>query len=69
MTGFRSRKEGGVADTLVVVRGAQLSEEAIRRDAMKAHRRFGEYGISVLAAPTESALDEIARSVLVRSKS
>lgn len=36
MTGFRFRKEGGVADTLVVVRGAELSEDAIRRDAMKA---------------------------------
>ncbi len=50
----------------MVVRGGDLSEQEIRRDALRSHRRFGEYGISVLGAPSELALEEIARGVLVR---
>ncbi len=50
----------------MVVRGGDLSEEEIRRDALRTRRRSGEYGVSVLGAPSERALDEIAREVLVR---
>lgn len=50
----------------MVVRGGDLSEQEIRRDALRSHRRFGEHGISVFGAPSELALEEIARGVLVR---
>ncbi len=65
MTALRVRNERRAPDSLMVVRGGDLSEEEIRRDALRAHRRFGEYGISVLGAPSDHALDEIARGVLV----
>jgi len=38
----------------------------MRRDAVNAHRRFGEYGISVFAAADDEALDVLARDRLVR---
>jgi hypothetical protein len=66
MTGLRVRKERRAPDSLMVVRGGDLSEEEIRRDALRAHRRFGEYGISAFGAPSDRALDEIARGPLVR---
>ncbi len=66
MTGLRVRKERRAPGSLMVVRGGDLSEEEIRRDALRAHRRFGEYGISVLGAQSDRALDEIARGPLVR---
>ncbi len=50
----------------MVVRGGDLSEQEIRRDALRTRRRFG--GVRHLRArtPSERALDEIAREVLVR---
>ncbi len=62
MTGLWVRKEPRAPDSLVVVRGGDLNEEEIRRDALRTHRRFGEYGISVLGVPNERALDEIQSS-------
>lgn len=36
----------------------------MRVDADRAFMRFGEYGISVLAAPDELAIDELNRTIL-----
>ncbi len=66
MSPLRLRRERVPDDALVVVRGGDLDEEALRRDARRTFRRFGEYGVSVLAAPTPAELDELAQTVLVR---
>jgi len=63
---FRARRERLTDDALVVVRGNELSVALIRRDALRAYRRFGEYGVSVLGAPDDDALDALAAGVLVR---
>lgn len=66
MTPFRARRESLADDALVVVRGGDLDPASIRRDATNAHRRFGEYGISVFAAADDEALDVLARDRLLR---
>jgi hypothetical protein len=53
-------------DDLVLVPGAELAAEALRRDAIRTYRRFGEYGISVLGALTETDIDELAGGLLRR---
>ena len=63
---MRQRREPVPQDALVVVRGGALDAETLRRDAMRTFRRFGEHGVSVLAAPDESALDDLASTILVR---
>ncbi len=66
MSGLRLRGEDIADDALVVVRGGELDKERLVRDATLTYRRFGEYGISVLAAPDEAALDLIAGTTLQR---
>lgn len=66
MSPFRIRREALVDDALVVVRGGELDAERMLADARRAFRRFGEYGISVLAAPDDASLDALARSTLRR---
>jgi hypothetical protein len=66
VSGFRVRREGAADDRLFVVRGGELAEEALRRDAIRAHRRFGEYGVSVLGAASDVVLDEFAGGPLQR---
>jgi len=63
---FRVRRERLANDALVVIRGDELSVPLVRRDAPRAYRRFGEYGVSVLGAPDGDALDALAASVLIR---
>jgi len=62
---LRIRREELPDDALVVVRGGTLDPERLRRDARMTLARFGECGISVLAARDEAALDAIARTTLV----
>ncbi len=64
MKGFRLRHEEAPDATLVVIRGGPLDEDAIRRDARIAFLRFGEYGVSVLAAPDEEGLRKVASGPL-----
>ena len=59
MSGFRLRRERVPDDTLVVIRGGVMNEESLRRDARIAFLRFGEYGVSVLAAPDDDAMREV----------
>jgi hypothetical protein len=66
LTGYRVRKEDVPDDALVVVRGGPLEPELVRSDVIAAHRRFGEYGVSVFAALDETALDVLARERLNR---
>lgn len=66
MSPFRVRRESLADDALVVVRGGRLELERLRRDATMSFARFGEYGVSVLAIPDEAALDDIARTTLVK---
>lgn len=66
MSGLRVRREEVPDDALVVVRGGLLDPERLTRDATLTFRRFGEYGISVLAAADEAALDVIAATTLQR---
>lgn len=68
MTGLRTRREALADDALVVVRGGVMALDELRLDAERAHRRFGEYAISVLAGPDEEAIDELARTVLRRHR-
>jgi len=63
---MRVRHEALPDDALVVVRGGLLDKRRLRRDAGLAFRRFGEHGISVLAVADETALDLVARTILVR---
>jgi hypothetical protein len=51
-----------------VVRGGTLDRARLRRDATLTFRRFGEYGISVLAARDEEALDALAATTLQRER-
>lgn len=60
MNRLRRRAEDPPDDTLVVVRGGTLDAARLRRDATLTFRRFGEYGVSVLAAPDDEALDVLA---------
>jgi hypothetical protein len=53
-------------DDLFLVRGDELAAETLRRDAIRTYRRFGEYGISVLGALTETDIDELAGGLLRR---
>ena len=64
MNGFRLRREDVPDDTLVVIRGGVMNEDSLRRDARIAFLRFGEYGVSVLAAPDDDALTEVAAGPL-----
>lgn len=64
MKGFRVRLEEAPDETLVVIRGGPLDEDAIRRDARIAFLRFGEYGVSVLAAPDEEGFRKVASGPL-----
>jgi hypothetical protein len=57
---FRRRNEPLADDALIVVRGGLLVAASLRRDARIAYLRFGEYGISALAAPDATSLDRIA---------
>ncbi|HMC43134.1 MAG TPA: hypothetical protein VKI20_09000 [Acidimicrobiales bacterium] len=66
MSPLRRRRERLADDALVVVRGGVLSEADLARDALRTFRRFGEYGVSVLAAPTPGDLDQLERTVLRR---
>ena len=66
MSPYRVRLEALADDALVVVRGGPLSADALRLDAEAAHERFGEYGVSVLAAADELALDALARDRLAQ---
>lgn len=68
MSGLRLRREDPADDTLVVVRGGTLDRARLRRDATLTFRRFGEYGISVLAASDEEALDALAATTLQRER-
>ena len=55
MSRFRLRHEDVPDDSLVVIRGGVMDEPSLRRDARIAFLRFGEYGVSALAAPTTMA--------------
>jgi hypothetical protein len=61
---LRVRRESAPDDALFVVRGGELAAETLRRDAIRTFRRFGEYGVSVLGAPTEEDIDELAGGLL-----
>ncbi len=47
-------------DDVVVVRGGNLDPEILRADATRYHAIYGDYGISVFAAP-DVAVDELAQ--------
>jgi hypothetical protein len=64
MSGVRVRREPLADDALVVVRGGLLDIDTMRVDALRSFARFGEYGVSVLAAPDELAIDELGRTIL-----
>ncbi len=64
MNGLRLRREPRADDSLVLLRGGLLDEETLRRDARMTMARFGEYGVSVLAAPDEAAFDRLAAGPL-----
>ncbi len=68
MSGLRLRREDVADDALVVVRGGRLDRARLRRDAILTLRRFGEYGISVLAAPDEAAFAVLASTTLQRER-
>jgi hypothetical protein len=57
---FRVRLEALADDALIVVRGGLLDAASLRDDAEAAYERFGEYGVSVLSAIDEDALDALA---------
>ena len=66
MTPFRVRRDSLPDDTLVVVRGGTLDRDELIADAERALRRFGESGISVLAAPSDEDIDALAQTTLRR---
>ncbi len=66
MIPLRRRRELLADDSLVVIRGGMLDAASLRADAGRTFRRFGERGISVLAAPTDDDLNLLARTVLHR---
>ncbi len=63
---MRVRREQVADQDLVVVRGGRLDRKVLRFDAVEAHRRFGEYGVSVFAAADEAELDGLSRGRLSR---
>jgi hypothetical protein len=63
---YRVRTEQLADDALVVVRGGDLDIDLIRSDAVAAHARFGEYGISVFGAADDAAVDVLARDRLAQ---
>lgn len=63
---MRIRQEQLADDALIVVRGGRLDVASARFDAVEAHRRFGEYGVSVFAADDEGAFDDLSRGRLNR---
>lgn len=63
-SGYRVRREPLDDSSLVVVRGGLLQLAALREAAVAAFVRFGEYGISVYAAPTAGDIDDLARTRL-----
>ena len=66
MAGLRLRRQPAPPDALVLARGGDLTVAELATDARRSYRRFGEYGVSVLAAADQTALDELARGVLRR---
>jgi len=66
---FRIRDDRLADDALVVVRGGTLDRDGVRADALAAHARFGEYGISVFGAEDEVAVDVLARDRLAQFES
>lgn len=66
MSPLRVRREPVPDDDLFLVRGDELEAETLRRDAIRTYRRFGEYGISVLGAMTETDIDDLAGGLLRR---
>ncbi len=66
MSPFRARVEELADDALVVVRGGSLDARAIRTDAIAAHARFGEHGISAFSAADPATLDALARDRLAQ---
>lgn len=66
MAGYRVPKEPLDDSALVVVRGGLLELPKLRVAAIAAFHRFGEYGVSVYAAPTAGAIDDLARNQLQR---
>lgn len=65
MAGYRIRREQ-LQPGLVVIRGDLLDRDLLRVDAERARRRFGQYGISVMAARDAGAIDDLARTVFRR---
>jgi len=63
---LRVRRERLSDDALVIVRGGMLSADELRIDAVRAFERFGEYAISVLAAPEPGDLDRLEQTALRR---
>ena len=66
MSPLRDRRESARDDALFLVGGGELAAETLRRDAIRTYRRFGEYGVSVLGAPTEEDIDELGGDLLRR---
>lgn len=66
MSPLRVRREALPDDTLLVIRGGTLDAVSLRADAELTFRRFGEYGVSVLAAPSQGDLEELGSTVLRR---
>ncbi|MDQ1490673.1 MAG: hypothetical protein QOJ23_3187 [Actinomycetota bacterium] len=66
MSGFRIRHEDIPDDALVVIRGGVMDADFLRHDARMTFLRFGEYGVSVLAAPDEDGLREVEAGPLRR---
>jgi hypothetical protein len=66
VTPYRVRSEQLADDALIVVRGGDLDIDLIRGDAVAAHARFGEYGISVFGAVDDAAVDVLARDRLAQ---
>lgn len=66
MSPLRVRQGSAPDDALFLVRGGELAAETLRRDAIRAYRRFGEYGVSVLGASSEEDIGELAGGLLRR---
>lgn len=61
---MRVRQEQLADDALIVVRGGLLVDDSLRHDARLTFLRFGEYGVSVLAAPDPDGLRQVAAGPL-----
>src|SRR6202022_2624007 len=66
VSGYRVRTEHLADDALIVVRGGAFDIDLIRSDAVAAHARFGEYGISAFGAADDAAVDGLARDRLAQ---